>query len=84
MGVGHGAHLGTRYGTTPAEHRAGETIDQRLVQEEPDPALTVDLVARDVGVDHGAASAEEAAMHVIDESEADRALARDAAERRGS
>lgn len=87
------------FGTTVAEQREGETLDQRLAQEEPDPNLDVDLadgeilddgevgdaragrlvapdqglgedtekdlVAEDVGIDGGAASAEEAAMHVV-------------------
>ncbi|HET9654512.1 MAG TPA: DUF5709 domain-containing protein [Kineosporiaceae bacterium] len=115
------------YGTTLAEQRAGETLDQRLAQEEPDPALEVGppdmrdpppdmrdpesglgeptgdpaggtwgeplgaaaprsgrlvapdeglgpdeeraLVARDVGIDAGAATAEEAAVHVVDDGE---------------
>ena len=106
------------HGVTAAEQREGETIDQRLKQEEPDPSWEADeqgrrgadriggddpdsiaaeddwigdsevgdaragrLVSpdegshedhddqawgRDVGVDGGAASAEEAAVHVID------------------
>jgi len=109
-----------RYGTTLREQRAGETLDQRLAQEEPDPwsrtppsepadpqagfgdpgdadaesadrpvderlgevpdersgrlvALDQgvtgddeqDLVAEDVGIDGGAAGAEEAAMHRV-------------------
>ena len=35
----------------------------------------------DVGVDGAAASAEEAAMHIVGETEADRAIERDATER---
>ncbi|GAA4791027.1 MULTISPECIES: DUF5709 domain-containing protein [Streptomyces] len=97
-----------RHGTTGAELRVGETLDQRLAQELPDTAapdgdgigdladgdgelldgnsgrdragrLTAvddiaprrrnDTVARDVGIDGGAASAEEAAMHVVDDTE---------------
>lgn len=117
------------FGTTLEEEMAGETLDQRIAQEEPDPAMEVDLVegepsvradeggdvtdvdagvtevpddafddgfvddgevgdaragrlvapdegahedaekdlvASDVGIDAGAASAEEAAMHVVD------------------
>ncbi|WP_088289666.1 DUF5709 domain-containing protein [Kineosporia sp. A_224] len=88
------------FGTTLEEEMAGESLDQRLAQEEPDPALAVDpvegeilddgevggpragrlvapdegahedtekdLVASDVGIDAGAASAEEAAVHVVD------------------
>jgi hypothetical protein len=33
------------FGTTVAEQRQGETLDQRLAQEEPDPNMDVDLVA---------------------------------------
>ncbi|UOT02782.1 DUF5709 domain-containing protein [Rhodococcus opacus] len=87
------------YGTTAAEQREGETLDQRLAEEEPDPALEdddaeilddnevgrlrsgrlvaedegvgedeeKDLVASDIGIDGGAASAEEAAVHIVDE-----------------
>jgi hypothetical protein len=32
------------FGTTVAEQREGETLDQRLAQEEPDPNLEIDLV----------------------------------------
>jgi uncharacterized protein DUF5709 len=105
----------TRFGTTPAEEAEGETLDQRLAQEVPDPNLAADLeaspadenidsvdntriededlrlsevgeeragrlvdpdeglgadlekdlVGSDVGIDEGAASAEEAAVHII-------------------
>jgi hypothetical protein len=82
-------------GTTLEEERAGETLDQRLAQEEPEvdeplePAdpragrlvapdegfgedIEKDEVAEDVGIDGGAASAEEAAVHVIsDDDETD-------------
>ena len=134
-----------KFGTTLTEEREGESLDQRLAQEEPDPALEVDLVegdpplradeegdvpdevdlgeaeipddvvdygivddgevgdARagrlvdpdaggagdyekdlvgfDVGVDGAAASAEEAAMHIVGETEYDRALERDVDDR---
>jgi len=92
-----------RFGTTPAEERAGESLDQLLAQEEPDvdpyaesfddeDELTrrgderepragrlvaddeglgedeeAESVARDVGVDAGGASAEEAAMHLVED-----------------
>lgn len=85
-----------RNAPTGAEQLEGETLDQRLAQEEsePDPYAEADLdgsladpragrlvapdegggedvdateVATDVGIDGGAASAEEAAMHVISE-----------------
>ncbi|MFI2648487.1 DUF5709 domain-containing protein [Micromonospora fulviviridis] len=92
-----------RFGTTPAEERAGESLAQLLAQEEPDldPYAEVaddedeltrrgyereartgrlvaddaglgedeqaDSVAWDAGVDGGAASAEEAAMHLVDD-----------------
>ncbi|WP_077799774.1 DUF5709 domain-containing protein [Streptomyces sp. JHA26] len=94
-------------GVTAAERQRGETLEQRLTEELPDPAapdgdglgdsegtdgelldnevgadrsgrlVAPDegthedeepaLVARDVGIDGAAASAEEAAMHVVDE-----------------
>jgi hypothetical protein len=98
-----------RFGTTPAEEAAGESLDQRLAQETPDvdpdadPApdsdedeLTrrgydvdpragrlveddegfgedteADSVAWDAGVDGAGASAEEAAIHVIDDEAGD-------------
>lgn len=104
-----------KFGTTAAEQAQGETLDMRIAQEEPDPALEVedplspaaqevdydapvesdeflddgqvgdlragrlvdpdegahedtekDAVGSDVGIDGGAASAEEAAMHIIE------------------
>jgi hypothetical protein len=106
------------FGTTATEQHQGESLEQRIAQEEPDPAAAFDdplaepdtvggddpdaisadqdflgdpevggdragrlvapdegshedaekdLVAGDVGIDGGAASAEEAAMHVVDE-----------------
>ena len=95
---------GEGFGTTLAEERAGESLDQLLAEEEPEPdpyaeaaeaeddPLTgddlepragrlvaedegshpdteADLVARDVGIDGGAASAEEAAVHVQDDAD---------------
>jgi hypothetical protein len=95
------------FGNTAAEMRRGETLEQRLKQEEPDRAESdqepdevetlndhevgrrragrlVDanrgypgedqepqLIGTEVGIDGAAASAEEAAMHVIDEDEDD-------------
>jgi len=106
----------TRFGTTNAEEEQGESLDQRLAQEVPDPNLASDLEASpsdenvdsvdnnriededlrfsevgedragrlvdpdegfgedsekdllgtDVGIDEGAASAEEAAVHIIE------------------
>ncbi len=114
-----------KFGNTAEEEREGETLDQKLAEEEPDPNLQVDdddesarpgapvddldldetiddqqlgddfdgdgevgderagrlvspdegahqdlekdLVAGDVGIDGAAASAEEAAVHVVDE-----------------
>jgi uncharacterized protein DUF5709 len=89
------------YGNTPLEEELGETLDQRLAQEEPEPDPyeaaanetedvggevgteragrlvdenagigpdeEKDLVGEDVGIDGAGASAEEAAVHVIDE-----------------
>lgn len=98
------------YGNTPWEEAHGETLGQRLEQEEPDPDprswedddadeqdeaepdpevgderagrlvdpdqgfgedTEKDLVGDDVGIDGGAASAEEAAMHVIPDAATD-------------
>jgi hypothetical protein len=101
-----------RYGNTHLEEEIGETLEQRVAQEEPDPfaqslALGAerdveedddaleperqeptgevgdkrsgrlaeqedfesDLYADDVGVDGGAAGAEEAAVHVVDDDD---------------
>ena len=94
------------YGTTTAEQRRGESLEQHLAEEEPDPAMNLDalddeevdeqsanagevggrragrliatddgvggddeseLWADDAGIDGAAASAEEAAVHVIGE-----------------
>ena len=101
---------GEGFGTTLSEERAGESLDQLLAEEEPEPDPYADsdlppdgsladddlpaddgedpragrlvaedegahpdrepdLVARDVGIDCGAASAEEAAVHVVDDAE---------------
>jgi hypothetical protein len=94
--------VGEGYGNTPLEEELGESLDQRLAQEEPEPdpyeeaaAETEDLadgevgdaragrlveedeglgpdeegemLADDVGIDGAGASAEEAAVHVVDE-----------------
>lgn len=87
----------TKFGTTVEEEIAGESLDQRLAEEEPDVDASdaIDevadpragrLVAPDEGIapdDEGAAiaddegkagsaaTAEEAAMHVIDEDRLD-------------
>ncbi len=94
---------GEGFGTTLAEERQGESLDQRLAQEVPDvgfdelsPASYIgeqvggevggsragrlvapdegshedidsELLAYDVGIDGAGASAEEAAVHVIDD-----------------
>ena len=89
------------FGNTPLEEELGETLDQRIAQEEPEPdpyeqAATEspdvdgevgtlragrlvdedeglgpdeekDLVGHDVGIDGAGASAEEAAVHIIDD-----------------
>jgi hypothetical protein len=101
----------THHGVTAAEQRAGEPLDLRLSEEEPElgveegdgigdypdngepidpeagrsrsgrlvshdpgvplePGEDADLWASDVGIDGGAASAEEAAMHLVDDPEA--------------
>ncbi len=94
------------FGNTAAEMRQGETLEQRVAQEEPEVSAADDTpwsshhesrevgskragrlvdarggypgedteataVGHDVGIDGGAASAEEAAMHIIDEHEID-------------
>jgi hypothetical protein len=96
-------------GVTAAERHRGETLDQRLAEELPEPAVPDSdgigdcqgsdgelldnevgdlrsgrlvapnegaheddengLVATDVGIDGAGASAEEAAMHIVDEDE---------------
>jgi len=118
---------GERFGTTGDEQAEGESLDDLLAEEEPDPALEfdeddadeavpedtddpeddpdeadeyvdglllddgpdpragrlvaedegahpaeeADLVATDVGIDGGAATAEEAALHVVDDDDTD-------------
>ncbi|GAA0920666.1 DUF5709 domain-containing protein [Streptomyces thermoalcalitolerans] len=97
----------TKYGTTAAEQHEGESLDQRLAQEQPDagesqggavgdlpggegepadpeagtdragrlvapdegahPDTTGEEIATDRGIDAGAATAEEAAVHVVDD-----------------
>ncbi|MET7651966.1 MULTISPECIES: DUF5709 domain-containing protein [unclassified Streptomyces] len=97
----------TKYGTTAAEQHDGESLDQRLAQENPDVSAPAgdgvgDLeggegepvdpevgdrragrlvapdegahsdavkeeIAKDVGIDGGAAGAEEAAVHIVEE-----------------
>jgi Family of unknown function (DUF5709) len=99
------------HGVTPADDAAGESLDERLEQEEPDPVAEIDHtaaaqesellgagenadptdgfevgdertgrlaqaegetsddVAEDVGVDGAAASAEEAAVHTVEEDQ---------------
>nr|NLI50065.1 hypothetical protein [Propionibacterium sp.] len=81
------------FGNTPAEMRQGETLEQRVAQEEPevvreegpwnpdnedrevggrragrlvDARSDGEVFGTDVGIDGGAASAEEAAMHIIE------------------
>jgi hypothetical protein len=43
------------HGLTAAEDAAGETLDDRLAQEEPDPAAAIDhsATAQEVGLDRG-------------------------------
>jgi len=111
---------GVRFGDTANEQSEGESLDQLLSEEEPDPALDLDedddededdddedagdedvdglllddgpdpragrlvaedegahpdeeedLVATDVGIDGGGATAEEAAVHVVEEDDYD-------------
>src|SRR4029078_10579395 len=71
----HGLEDGVVDDGEVGDARAGRLVD-------PDAGGTgdteKDLVGYDVGVDGAAASAEEAAMHIVGETEADRALQRDA------
>jgi hypothetical protein len=94
---------GEGYGNTPAEELAGESLEQRIAQEEPEPDPYAeaaaegehvggevgteragrlvaedeglgpdeekDLVAEDIGIDGAGASAEEAAVHVVDDDQ---------------
>ena len=97
---------GEGFGSTPYEEATGESLDQRIAQEEPEPDpyaedgsdddtedlddgevgevragrlvdpdqgggedTEKDLVGDDVGIDGGAASAEEAAVHVVPEDQ---------------
>ena len=94
--------VGQGYGNTPLEEELGETLDQRIAQEEPEPDPYAEedvedlddgevgdaragrlvapdegvgededseMFADDAGIDGAGASAEEAAMHVIDEDQ---------------
>jgi hypothetical protein len=90
-----------QFGSTQSDERAGESLDRRLSEEEPDtgagdlqdpdgpwpvgsspepragrlvaddegrgPTTESDVLARDVGLDADAASAEEAAVHLVPE-----------------
>lgn len=99
---------GSFVGTTPRERHDGESLDELLAEEEPDPAMEIGddeseretefprdaevgdiragrliatdsdglsdneedlLLAEDVGIDGAAASAEEAAVHIIEDDE---------------
>lgn len=58
---------GSPYGDRAAEPRAGRLVAE---DEGAHPDAEADLVAHDVGIDGGAAGAEEAAVHVEDEDAA--------------
>jgi hypothetical protein len=79
---------GERYGNTAYEELVGESLEQRLAQEEPEvdefsaspdsdragrlvPAADGSQYAEDVGIDGGAASAEEAAIHLQPDESSD-------------
>ncbi|ATW46995.1 DUF5709 domain-containing protein [Streptomyces xantholiticus] len=54
----------------PVDQEAGGRRAGRLAPvDDPAPRRPSDVIARDVGIDGGAASAEEAAMHVTDDEE---------------
>jgi hypothetical protein len=102
--AGEGYRGANRFGTTAEEERQGESLDQLLAEEEPEPAVDdewtdedsprdddhtsdprsgrlvapdegahgdeeSDAVASDVGIDGGAAGAEEAAVHLLEEDD---------------
>ena len=88
-----------RFGNTPFEEATGESLEQRLAQEEPESTIDdgeflddgevgsaragrlvdpnegigededSEMVGSDVGIDGAGASAEEAAVHIVDDSE---------------
>jgi hypothetical protein len=91
-----------RYGNTAEEQSRGETLEQRLAQEEPDESdasdedylddgevgnaragrlvdpnegigedIDSEMIGDDVGIDGAGASAEEAAVHIVDDPLAD-------------
>lgn len=91
-----------RYGNTAEEQLEGETLEQRLAQEEPEQTeeydeefiddgevgdaragrlvdpnegigedVDAELVGQDVGIDGAGASAEEAAVHIVDDEPLD-------------
>jgi len=53
----------------PLEPEEGETRSGRLSEADDVPGRRTDVYADDVGIDGGAASAEEAAVHTTDEEE---------------
>ncbi|MEU2428256.1 MULTISPECIES: DUF5709 domain-containing protein [unclassified Streptomyces] len=53
----------------PVDEEAGDARTGRLLPEIDATGCAVDMIAHDVGVDGGAASAEEAAMHTIPDEE---------------
>ena len=93
--------VGEGFGNTPYEEEVGETLDQRIAQEEPEPDpyaeeeqdaedvggevgtaragrlvdedeglgpdVDSEMIGEDVGIDGAGASAEEAAVHVIED-----------------
>ncbi|WP_445030205.1 DUF5709 domain-containing protein [Streptomyces sp. SAS_270] len=56
-------------GGTASEQQRGESLDERLAEEIAHPNTESDLIASDIGLDGAGASAEEAAMHLIPDSE---------------
>ncbi|MFD7444749.1 DUF5709 domain-containing protein [Streptomyces sp. NPDC059909] len=53
----------------PVDEEAGDARTGRLLPEVDAMGRVIDVVAHDVGIDGGAASAEEAAMHTIPDEE---------------
>jgi Family of unknown function (DUF5709) len=64
---------GIRFGTTAAEQEEGESLDQALTKEEPDPTLVIqDEADVDIGLDENATE-EEVSRYLLDQGSDPRA-----------
>lgn len=72
---------GEGFGTTLAEERLGESLDQHLAEEQPEVGPLIDdldwrpdelsgaagtILSRELGIDSARGPAEESAMHIVD------------------